>query len=96
MADGIQEMADQAGIKVLVNRVSSFFQVHFGIDRIKNKRDSLKADKAAANLFHLGLRANGVMASYHPLFLSAAHTDAHVDRVLAAANLVFSEMSKSD
>jgi len=52
---------------------------------------TLKETLGPANLFHLGFRANGVMASYHPLFISAAHTEAHAHRVLEAAETVLSE-----
>ncbi len=42
----------------------------------------MQANKQAAGLFHLGLRANGIMASAHPLFMSTAHNQSHVDKVL--------------
>jgi len=32
------------------------------------------------------------MASYHPLFMSAAHSDTHVQRTLEAAEMVMSQM----
>ena len=63
---GITEIGARLGFPVLVNRAASFFQVHFGVDKITNKRENLKADKKTADLFHYGLRANGIMASTHP------------------------------
>jgi glutamate-1-semialdehyde aminotransferase len=36
----------------------------------------------------------GVMASSHPLFISAAHTDQHVSEVLEAAKRVLTQMAE--
>jgi glutamate-1-semialdehyde aminotransferase len=66
--------------------------VHFGVDKITNKRENLKSDKKTADLFHYGLRANGIMASSHPLFVSSAHTDQHVEKVLEVSEHVLKEM----
>jgi glutamate-1-semialdehyde aminotransferase len=82
---GIIEIGERKGYPILVNRAASILQIHFGVSEIRNKRDHLRADKNMANLFHLGLRAHGVMASYHPLFISAAHTDAHAADIFQAA-----------
>ena len=89
---GLIEIGERLGLPILVNRAASIFQVHFGVKEIRNKRDQLSADKSAANLFHFGLRAIGVMASYHPLFISAAHSDAHVQRTLEVAEMVMLQM----
>ena len=89
---GITEIGERLGYPVLVNRAASFFQVHFGVEKITNKREQLSADKKTADLFHFGMRANGVMASSHPLFVSNTHTDQHVDAVLETAERVLLEM----
>ena len=89
---GISEIGQRLGFPILVNRAASFFQVHFGVEKIGNKREQLKADKKTADLFHFGLRANGVMASSHPLFISAAHTDQHVAMILETAERVLLQM----
>jgi glutamate-1-semialdehyde 2,1-aminomutase len=91
----IQQLADRLGFDVHVNRVASIFQVHFGTPGIRNKRDLLRADKKTADLFHLGLRAHGVMASYHPVFLSTAHTAAHHQQILEAAEQSFKLMKSA-
>lgn len=89
---GITDIGKRLGYPVTVNRAASFFQIHFGVDKITNKRDALKADKKTADLFHYGLRANGVMASTHPLFVSFGHTDQHVNTVLEVSERVLKEM----
>ena len=92
LQDGITEIGQRLEFPVLVNRAASFFQVHFGIEKINNKREQLKADKKSADLFHFGMRANGVMASSHPLFISAAHTDQHIVTILETAERVLLQM----
>lgn len=92
LAKGLREIGARRGLPILVNAITSMLQIHFGVDRIRNKRDAQKVDRAASLDFHLGLRANGVMASYHPLFLSAAHTEAHIQTVLEAAETVMDQM----
>jgi glutamate-1-semialdehyde 2,1-aminomutase len=89
---GLTEIGARLGAPILVNRAASFFQVHFGVEQIRNKRGALMADKKLADQFHLGLRANGVMASYHPLFLSAEHTEAHVAEFLDASERVLKHL----
>lgn len=89
---GITEIGHRLGFPILVNRAASFFQIHFGVDKITNKRDQLQADKKTADLFHYGLRANGIMASTHPLFISAAHTEHHVETILDVSERVLKEM----
>ena len=85
---GLTEIGERMGYPILVNRAASFLQIHFGVSSIRNKRDQLRADRETANLFHLGLRAHGVMASYHPLFISSAHTREHLDEIFQAAETV--------
>lgn len=89
---GITEIGQRIGFPILVNRAASFFQVHFGVDKISNKRDNLRVDKKTADLFHYGLRANGIMASTHPLFISAAHTEQHVETILEITDQVLKAM----
>ncbi|RPI31738.1 MAG: aminotransferase class III-fold pyridoxal phosphate-dependent enzyme [Chloroflexota bacterium] len=92
LAGGLREIGARKGLPIMVNAVESILQIHFGGETIHNKRDALKVDRKAALNFHLGMRANGVMASYHPLFMSAAHTDQHIARVLEAAETVMDQM----
>lgn len=91
---GLTEIGERLGVPILVNRAASIFQVHFGVARIRNKRDQLRADKQTANLFHFGLRVHGIMASYHPLFISAAHSEAHIAEILDAAEQVLKHIAR--
>jgi glutamate-1-semialdehyde 2,1-aminomutase len=92
---GLTEIGERLGFPILVNRAASFLQIHFGVSSIRNKRDQLRADRETANLFHLGLRAHGVMASYHPLFISSAHTKGHLEEIFQTAETVLKAMKSN-
>lgn len=89
---GWEELARQTDTPMLVTGIKSIFQVHFGVEEIRNKRDLLKTDKEMANEFHMGLIANGILASAHPLFLSTAHSEEDVERILEVSKDVLSKM----
>jgi len=95
LVDGLREIGARKGLPLLVNAIASIFQVHFGVERIRNKRDAQKVDRKMSLAFALGMRANGVMASYHPLFLSAAHTAEHVQCVLETADIVMEQLKET-
>jgi glutamate-1-semialdehyde 2,1-aminomutase len=92
LRDGLSELGEPFKYDMLVTGVASILQIHFGIKHIRNKRDALKADKAMAKKFHLGLRAKGIMASAHPLFLSTEHTEKDVNHILEVTEIVLKEM----
>jgi glutamate-1-semialdehyde 2,1-aminomutase len=94
--EGLTNLADRLGVDMLVTGETSIFQIHFGVREIKNKRDAMTADKEATNLFHLGLRAKGVFASSHALFLSAAHTEEDIHKVLEVAEEVLLAMKQDN
>ncbi|MBI4731436.1 MAG: aspartate aminotransferase family protein [Chloroflexi bacterium] len=94
LCSGMTALGERLGVPLLATRVASIFQFHFTTSPIKNKRDALKANKQAAGLFHLGLRAHGIMASAHPLFISTAHNQGHVGRVLEISETVLKQMLK--
>lgn len=92
---GIIEIGEEFGFKLLVTGASSFFQIHFGVEEIRNKRDAQREDKALSELFHLGLRSNGIMANAHPLFLSTAHSEQDIQVILEATGKVLSQMKSA-
>ncbi len=92
LVEGLQKIGDAKNLPIQVNAVTSILQIHFGTHKIKNKRDAQKIDREASMKFHLGLRANNVIASYHPLFISASHTEQHINQVLEIADYVMGMM----
>ena len=94
LCEKMKELGSRLEVPLLVSQVASIFQFHFNPSGIRNKRDAMKDNKQAANLFHLGLRANGIMASAHPLFMSSAHNQQHIEKILDVAETVLKQMLK--
>jgi glutamate-1-semialdehyde 2,1-aminomutase len=92
LCNEMNDLGERLGVPLMATRVASIFQFHFTTVEIKNKRDAMKANKQAAGLFHLGLRAHGIMASAHPLFMSTAHNQNHIDKVLDVSETVLKQM----
>lgn len=88
----ISSLGEKNKIDMLVTGVESILQIHFGVERIRNKRDALKEDKNLAKTFHLGLRAKGIMANPHPLFISTEHTKEDIEKVLKVTEEVLKEV----
>jgi glutamate-1-semialdehyde 2,1-aminomutase len=94
LRNGLTAIGERLGFDMLVTGVTSLLQIHFGVKEIRSKRDALNEDKDTAKRFHLGLRANGIMASPHPLFLSTAHTEEHVQQILDVSETVLVKMKQ--
>ena len=90
------KIGERLGIPLMATHVASIYQFHFTTTPIRNKRDAMKANKQAANLFHLGLRANGIMASAHPLFMSTVHNQGHINKILDVSETVLKQMLKEN
>jgi len=89
LMEGIQSIADAAGVPVRVQGLGTAFQAWFSPQTIRNYRDAERF--ARRDLFGIWWRemlSRGVL--FHPaqdenLFVSMAHTDEDVDRTLEAA-----------
>jgi glutamate-1-semialdehyde 2,1-aminomutase len=94
LRSGLHELAQESELDMLITGVKSIFQIHFGVPEIRNKRESVRADQVMAHEFHMGLIAYGIAASAHPLFLSTAHTEEDVERILEVSRTVLEEMAR--
>jgi glutamate-1-semialdehyde 2,1-aminomutase len=96
LCNEMNALGERLGVPLMATRVASIFQFHITSTTIKNKRDAMKANKQAAGLFHLGLRAHGILASAHPLFISTTHTQGHIARVLEVSETVLKQMKQDN
>jgi glutamate-1-semialdehyde 2,1-aminomutase len=88
---GLTDLLAAHGMTAAVTGAASVSQVHFGVEQVQNRRDVLRADAQATHAFQLGMVAEGVLwAPGHPALTSGAHTEADVERVLEAAEMVLS------
>ena len=89
---GLREAAAAVGVPAMVNRVGSMLTVFFTPEPVTDLTTASRSDTAAfARWFH-ALLDRGVWwppSQFEAAFLSAAHGDAEIDAVLAAAAAAF-------
>jgi glutamate-1-semialdehyde 2,1-aminomutase len=88
MAEGLRAAFDQAGLPARVQRAGTLFSVFMTGDEVLDYATAQKQDTAAYARFFHAMLARGVYlppSAYEAWFLSIVHSDADVDRVLAAA-----------
>ncbi len=97
LVNGLQQLADQAGIPFTTNHVGSMFGFFFTEEKkITNFKQVMACNIPRFNQFFHGLLKRGVYlapASYEAGFMSAAHTQNDIDNTLAAAKEAFAELS---
>lgn len=97
LVNGLQQLADQAGIPFTTNHVGSMFGFFFTEEKkITNFKQVMACNIPRFNQFFHGMLKRGVYlapASYEAGFMSAAHTKEDIDNTLAAAKETFAELS---
>jgi glutamate-1-semialdehyde 2,1-aminomutase len=89
---GFRNAAEKAGIPAWVARVGSmmtmFFQSGPGVVPVTGWRTASRSDTGRYATFFWGMIDRGIYlpcSQYEALFFSAAHTDADIERTIAAA-----------
>lgn len=95
LCGGLKKLAADHDMRLAITGVKSMFQLHFGLEHLTNIRERSGEDRAQATEFSHGLLANGVFAVPRPWFMSAAHTQEDVDKILEAAGGVLDEMKRA-
>jgi glutamate-1-semialdehyde 2,1-aminomutase len=88
LAGGLRAAAGEAGIPCAVNRVGSMLTPFLGIERVESYQDAKRADTKRFAELHAAWLDGGVFwppSQFEAAFLSTAHTDADVDRVVDVA-----------
>jgi glutamate-1-semialdehyde 2,1-aminomutase len=93
LVEGLQQVADEAGIPFTTNHVGTMWGGFFtSASSVSNFQQVMACDTARFNRFFHGMLQQGVNlapASYEAAFMSAAHTRADIDFTLSAARAVF-------
>jgi glutamate-1-semialdehyde 2,1-aminomutase len=96
LVEGLQTLADEAGIPFTTNHVGSMFGFFFTNEpKITNFKQVMACDIPRFNKFFHGMLKRGVYlapASYEAGFMSGAHTDEDIQATLQAAKEVFAEL----
>lgn len=99
LVEGLQTLADEAGIPFTTNHVGSMFGFFFTSEaKVTNFKQVMACDIPRFNKFFHGMLKRGVYlapASYEAGFMSAAHTEEDIKNTLQAAKEVFAELTKN-
>jgi glutamate-1-semialdehyde 2,1-aminomutase len=98
LTGGLAQAAAQAGIPVQVDHVGSMLGLFFRADPVQSFNDAKTCDLKRFATFYQGMRAAGVYiapSQFEALFLSAAHTNAHIDATVTAAEKVLGQLGKT-
>jgi glutamate-1-semialdehyde 2,1-aminomutase len=89
LADGLRDAAEKAGVPAQVNAIGSLATFFFAPQPVRNYSDAKKSDTKRYGEFFRNMLERGIFlapSQYEAAFVSAAHTDADIDRTLAAAS----------
>ena len=99
IADGVAELAAQAGIAVGTNRVGSMFTWFFTSLPVHDFSGASTSDTVKFAQFHRGMLERGVWlppSQYEAAFVSAAHGEQEVELVLRAAPEALARVNRAD
>lgn len=93
---GLLDVAKKAGHEVTGGNISGMFGMFFSPDAVHNYDDAKKADTAKFGRFHRGMLAQGVYlapSQFEAGFTSLAHTEEDIERTIAAASKVLTDIA---
>ncbi len=88
LGDGLLAAAKAAGIPAVMNRVGSMLTLFFCDSPVTDYQSAKAADTQRFGSFFRGMRDRGVFlppSQFEAAFVSLAHTDEHIDQIIAAA-----------
>jgi glutamate-1-semialdehyde 2,1-aminomutase len=97
LADGLWQAAAAAGVPHQVARVGSMWTFFFNPAPVTDYDTARKSDATRFARFFWALIERGIYlpcSQFEAAFLSAAHTEAHVDQTLAAAREALGEVGR--
>lgn len=95
LAGGLIQIAKETGHAAVGGQISGMFGMFFTGDPVHNYEDAKKSDTAKFGRFHRGMLEQGIYlapSQFEAGFSSIVHTEADIDRTLAAAKTVLSNL----
>jgi len=89
LADGLRDAAEKAGVPAQVNAIGSLATLFFAPQPVRDYSDAKKSHTKRYGEFFRNMLERGIFlapSQYEAAFVSAAHTDADIDRTLVAAS----------
>ncbi|WP_373540741.1 glutamate-1-semialdehyde 2,1-aminomutase [Chamaesiphon sp.] len=95
LSEGLLQIARDSGHAACGGSVSGMFGLFFCAGPVYNFEDAKKSDVTKFGRFHRGMLEQGIYlapSQFEAGFTSLAHTEADIDRTLAAARIVMSQI----
>jgi glutamate-1-semialdehyde 2,1-aminomutase len=95
LADGLLQIAKETGHAACGGNISGMFGLFFCEGPVHNFEDAKHSDVTKFGRFHRGMLEQGIYlapSQFEAGFTSLAHTEADIDRTLAAARVVMSQI----
>ncbi|QTA84163.1 glutamate-1-semialdehyde 2,1-aminomutase [Desulfonema magnum] len=97
LSEGLKKAAEKAEIKASFNRVGSMMGLFFTDKDVKNFADAKTSDLDLFSAYYKGMLQKGIYlapSQFEAGFVSAAHTDEHIDTTIKAAEEVFAMLAR--
>ena len=98
LLEGWKQQAQEAGVAIQAHQAGSMFGIFFSEKEVWNYDDSAAADQQAFAVWFRAMLEQGIYlapSQFETLFMSGAHTDADIDRTIAAAGSAFAAVAES-
>lgn len=95
LSDGLLQIATENHHEACGGQISGMFGLFFTAGPVRNYEDAKKSDLSKFSRFHRGMLERGIYlapSQFEAGFSSVAHTEADIDRTLAAAREVMSSI----
>ncbi len=92
LAVGLQVAAEEAGVKVAINQSASLLTVFFTAEKVDSYVAAMKSDTSKFKVFFQSMLNQGIYlppSQFECWFVSLAHSDADLDKTIAAAKQAF-------
>lgn len=96
LVQSLKDQARKASIPITINHVGSGFTVFFGSQPVTNYQEAQATDASRFAQFHQFLLQRGIYLApsrYEAWFISAAHTDAEIDKTIGVTDEAFWRMA---
>jgi glutamate-1-semialdehyde 2,1-aminomutase len=96
LCTGLQTAAETAGVKASAKNVGSMLGFFFTGKEVKNFNDAKTSDLNMFSAYYNGMLQEGVYlapSQFEALFVSAAHSDEHIDATIKAAEKVLAKLT---
>lgn len=92
LAEGLKQLALEAGLPIWVNAIGAMFSVFFTDVPVKDYASACTSQVELFAKYHRGMLERGIYlapSQYEAVFLSTAHTESDIDQALEQARTVF-------